>query len=415
MNWILKLAFIITPVFANTTFETPHPKTQSSLIVLPIQSSHQLQVKLSDPIYIKDRIVKIKVTGPDTYIVGAKEGFTILRVLNKEYQVQVLNLEDWTHYQSFKSIFKNHPNLNLTYSETGSVITGEILMDEDFVQLLTWLDHSKTKPKLKISFENPELKESGLNILSEKLGLQVSELDEDLNLTLKKSAEAANLKAIDNLGFKVQPENSNGTNLGILDIQFISISDSELKNLSPILPTEFQWTVEQKIKILSQVFNSNYSLTQALNKKSSMINLMLFENEKTEYHSGGEFAMQQRSLYRNDIEWKTFGLFVEALAVSANQTEVNLDLKIKMSYLTSTDQTQPSLNQDRWSQKLRIKKNKSLVVSNSLTNMFVKNKKNHLLFQSIPILNSLFYGKDTSQENTNVYMVIRLNQNNGEI
>jgi Flp pilus assembly secretin CpaC len=274
---------------------------------------------------------------------------------------------------------------------------------------MNWAEKSNIKPNYNLTFENQDLKKLALGALSDKIGAQVTDVDDSLKLNLKKKPDDIELKKMNDLGFELTNVTKDGLELGILDIQFISVTDSEIKNLSPLLPTSLQWTIDEKIKILSQVINSDYSQNNSLGKKSSLINLALFENEKTDYHSGGEFAIQQQSLYRNEIQWKTFGLFVEALPTSLNDDEIHLDVKVKMSYLTATDINQPSLNQDRWHQKLRLEKNKTLIVSNTLTNMFSKNRKNHLFFKSIPILNSLFYGKTQSDEKSNVYMLIRLN------
>jgi hypothetical protein len=406
MTYLLQIAFLIAPCFS---MEILPPNIET--IVVGLNTPYKINAKPTDSIYIKDRILKIRSSNENTFVVGTKTGFTLIKISGLSTNVQVLSAIEFQNHTEFLKTFINHPSIQISYSESGAKVSGQILLDTDFFTLLEWLDYSVLKPKFELEFENLNLKNYALDLLSTRLGIQVTEFGSAMNLTFNKSLTKEEKDKVIRLGFSLNQDNTNGANLGVLDIQFISITDSELKKLSPVLPTEFQWTVDQKIKLLTQIFNSNYNLSENLNKKSSLINLMLFENEKTEYHSGGEFAIQQKSIYRNDVQWKTFGLFVEATPMSLNKSEVKLDIKVKMSYLTSSNENQPSLSQDSWQQRLRLKKNQSLVVTNSLTNMFSRNKTNHLLLKSIPILNSLFYGKDTNKENSHIYMLIRMNEN----
>lgn len=410
MALLLKLLFAVSSCFAQS-FSDSTP----TLLVIPVKTPHDLNITKDTPIYIKDRILKVRVQNGRTYLVGQKEGLTLIKIANQSYTVKVSNSLEWQAHLAFIKTFKDHPNLKLEYSDTDTLVSGDVLLQNDFVELLNWLETYSVKPKFNLNFATPEFKKEFMAMVSEKLSIPVLDFDSNMHLKLSRNVDKPDLEKVNNLGFELKPENSNGSELGVLDIQFINVSDSEIKKATSILPTSFQWSLDEKIKLLAQVIDSDYSKLNSINNKSSLINLMLFENEKTEYHSGGEFAIQQRSIYRNDVQWKTYGLFVDVLPVSISADEVQLQLKFKISYVTSSDLTQPSLSQDSWTQKFRIKRNKSLIVSNSFTNLFSKDKSNHLFLESIPVLSALFKGKNSNKESTNVYMVIKMNTPNIEI
>lgn len=427
MAILLKLALLILPTFANSSLSSNssmdlkpnnlqlvEPTENSSagqtkILILPVKTPHEIAIKSSESIYIKDRILKVRFNAGKTFLVGQKPGLTFIKIGMKQISVRILSPDDWQSHQKFMVIFSKHPSLKINYANFEPTIEGEILVESDFFELLNWLDENNSPLKFKLSFLNADFKTEALSILSQKLGFAVEDFDESMNLKLSKKADKDDLKKIDSLGLNSSMENSNGVSLGLLDIEFISLSDSDLKNASSILPTSVQWTLGEKLEFVSQIVNSDYSQLNSSNNRSSVINLMLFENEKTSYHSGGEFAIEQRSFYRNDVQWKTFGLFIEAMPVSFTKDEIHIDLKIRMSYLISSDMNQPSLSQDSWSQRFRLQRNKSLVVSNSLTNMFAKNRNNHLFLKSVPILGALFRGKNSNQEKSNVYMIVKLN------
>lgn len=406
--WSVTYCLVFASIaFANTL---SNDLNSTNALVLPLKTPVEFDVPTSHSIYIRDRILKARTQNSKIYLVGQKPGSTLLKVADKVYKVQVLDHDNWRAHTHFDSFFKHHPNLKIDYEDSKTFVRGEILLTEDFIHLLEWLETYKIKPLFHLKIENPDLKAEALNILTRQLGIPIINFDDSMTLQPLRQLTPEETKLVNSYGFNFNHEIKNGNRLGTLDVQFINVSDSELKNALPLLPTSFQWTVDQKIKILSQVIDSDFSKTTTLNKKSSTIHLMLFENEKTEYHSGGEFAIQQKSLYRNDLQWKSFGLFLEVNPVSLSTDEVLLQMKFKISYLISSDLSQPSLSQDSWTQTLKIQKNKSLVVSNSFTNMFTKDKKNHLLFGSIPILKNLFRGSNSNKENSNVYMVIKLNK-----
>ncbi len=426
VHQILKLALIFTPAFSNQSildenkiFLAPNniydfqskdlESNKNQSLVIPIKTPIEIKVDPFATFYIKDRILKIRTLKEKTYLVGQKPGLTTIKSGKISKFVRILSNEEWLSYEEFLKIFSDHPSIFIDYSKFYPTIEGEILIDFDFIQILKWLEIYKPVIRFNLKFINPELEQTAKDLLSSKLGIKVDSFDESLNLKLAKLPDKNDLKNLANLNLNLQQDNSNGKELGLLDIQFISLTDAEIKNASPILPTSMQWTIGEKIKIVSQIINSDYSQLNTLNNKSSLINLMLFENEKTEYHSGGEFAIEQRSIYRNDVQWKTFGLFIEATPISRTKDEVYIDLKIRMSYVVASDMSQPSLSQDSWNQKFRIQKKKSLIVSNSLTNMLVKNRNDHLLLKSIPLLGALFKGKNANKEKSNVFMVIKLN------
>ncbi len=378
-------------------------------VVVEMQNPIEIEISKQSPIFIKDRIIKIKEVGSKTLLMGLKIGYTYLKSGNKKFNVQVLDDKEWKSYLDFIQQFKDHPSLKITFLEDGATLSGEVLVPTDLVVLLGWLETTSFKPKIKLKFYDEEIKRFAIDTLSEKFGLQIKDIDEQGHLHLRKQADKIELEKMAKFGFMTSSAASNGLEVGTLEIEFVNITDSELKNLSPILPTEFQWTIDEKIKILSQVFNSDYSKLESVKKRSTKINLMLFENESAVYHSGGEFAIEQRSIYRNDVQWKTFGLFVDAMPISISENEIKLNIKVKMSYVVSSDLNQPSLSQDSWQQNLRLEKNKALIVTNSVTNMFSRDKKNHLILQSIPILSALFKGKNSGEENSNIFMMIKLN------
>lgn len=413
MSFLVRLLFLIGPVSAAGELSNPqnfdvNTKLEDVLVV-PEKTPIEISALPTDSIYIKDRILKARLQNLKTYIVGQKPGLTLMKVASKEIRVRILSELDWQSHKDFYKIFGDHPSLKIDYSQLQPIVVGELLLESDWIQLLQWLGNRKTKVKFEVEFLNPALKELALNTLSKQLGFEVKDVDSSLNLKSARLLDKDDLKKLDSLSLEPQLENSNGQQLGMLDIQFVSVTDSELKNATPILPSSFQWSLGEKIQWLSQIIESDYSQLNALNNKSSLIHLMLFENEKTNYHSGGEFAIQQRSIYRNDVQWKTYGMFVEAIAKSLTKDEVQVSLKIQMSHLISSDMNQPSLSQDSWSQNFRVKIGKPLIVSNSLTNMFAKNRNNHLFLKSIPILGDLFKGKNSNKENSNIYMVIKIN------
>lgn len=400
------LSLIPRLTFANQDENSSNETIEN--IVLEVKNPTEINIGINSPIFIKDRIIKIKEFSNKTYLMGLKKGYTYLKSGNKKYNIQVLEPKEWSSFKNFNNQFKDHPSLKLEFIEEGPILSGEILIPTDLVFLLNWLESTNIKPKINLKFYDIEIKKFAIDTLSEKFGLQINDIDEHGHLHLKKVADKSEIEKINKLGFMTSSAASNGQELGTLEVEFVNITDSELKNLSPILPTEFQWTINEKIKLLSQIFNSDYSKLESIKKRSTKINLMLFENEQATYHSGGEFAIEQRSIYRNDIQWKTYGLFVDAMPVSINENEIKLNIKVKMSYVVSSDLNQPSLSQDSWQQNLRLEKNKALIVTNSLTNMFSRDKKNHLLFKSVPILNALFKGKSTGEENSNIFMMIKL-------
>ncbi len=412
MKLFLLLSALILSGFAQTEDELSEKSGDKLIVehlVLELKSPLEIPINPKASIFIKDRIVKVKPSGLKTIIMGNAKGFTYLQSGLKKFNIQVLDSLDWKSYSEFNDIFKEHPSIKIIFDDNGPSLYGEILIPTDLVLVLDWLEKSSLKPKLKIQFYDEDIKKFAIDTLSEKFGIQVKNIDENMNLHLNKQADKTETEKINKLGFSFSSAASNGLELGNLEIQFVNITDSELKNMSPILPTEFQWTVNEKIKLISQIFNSNYSDLKSLNKRSTDINLMLFENEAAVYHSGGEFAIEQRSVYSNNIQWKTYGLFVDALPISINENEIKLNIKVKMSYMISSDLNQPSLSQDSWQQNLRLEKNKTLVVSNSITNMFNRDRRNHLFLKSVPILGALFKGTNSGKEKSNIYMLIKLN------
>lgn len=403
MRLIFFALFYILPTFANNAI-----KGKTENLVIEELSPYELEINKSAIVFIKDKILKYVVRANKPYIVGQKAGFTYLKVQDQKINVQILKSKDWVTYLNFKRIFESHPNIKLSFNQGQPHISGDILIEKDFSNLLDWLASTKLEPIFDIQFLSVELESLAIEELSRRIKTKVLSLDQKLKVTLSHDGKKVSENLQETYKLKVDDKSYESFRIGVLEIKFISITDSEIKNLSPLLPTDFQWTYNDKIELLSQIVDSSYSDLKLSNKKQSYIKLMMFENEESNYHSGGEFAVQQRSIYRNDLQWKSYGLFINVIPKSFSDHFVSLKMDVKISHLISSDQNIPSLTQESWKQNLTIEMNKPLVVTNTLTDVFSKNKKNHLFIKSIPILKYLFYGSSSDKEDSNVYMIIHL-------
>ena len=189
----------------------------------------------------------------------------------------------------------------------------------------------------------------------------------------------------------------------------MALNKTQIKNLDPLLPSQVQWTLKEKIQFLSQIYSFESLTSTSHSQKSSHLSTLMFDQKKSTLHSGGEFAIRQNRFHTSELQWKRYGLFLEILPKQISPEKIVVELDLRLS-LRQGNTKHPELTQDQIQQTLILKHNRPYILTDVFTQIFNSKHSGLLMFEQIPLLRSLFRSKMHSKSKSEIFILMQFDK-----
>ena len=347
--------------------------SQNSLppfLFLQLHQIYTLKASSKNTLFIKDRIIKAQTHPQGFQLKGLQTGYTETHINSTIIPTFVINPFFFSKIQTLQKFLDSHPTLKILKAPSGLLITGEVLSLDDFKFLMHHLPFPLKNIQYNFQFSNL-VKTQGLQWLSNKFNIFVSDIDASFTLSFNEPPSESLKDLLKKKGLKFSITSLN-TPLGILKIAFLALNKTQIKNLDPLLPSQVQWTLKEKIQFLSQIYSFESLTSTSHSQKSSHLSTLMFDQKKSTLHSGGEFAIRQNRFHTSELQWKRYGLFLEILPKQISPEKIVVELDLRLS-LRQGNTKHPELTQDQIQQTLILKHNRPYILTDVFTQILIPN------------------------------------------
>lgn len=388
-------------------------------LVLSLGQSKNLPL-VSSSVWIEDRkILKAEPLGNKLTLKGLKEGFTIVRLGDDLYRIQVLHPGKRDILTELHLHLKDIVGLNAEISEGDLLVTGRLYRMTDWLRLAKLaraqsvnyqmraelsqtlqnesaryfselLAKAHLPPQTVIFSPAPEIRITGSDLVLKKyqtllypFGITIlkDESSLDISPTVKVQITVAEIRKDKGLTYGLKlPESYSATVLNSGE------------------------TVWDDMKFTIEAFEKN-----GLGKILASPNIICRSGKEAEFLAGGEFPIKIMNYKVQDIVWKRYGILLRVKPKADSAGRMSLSIETEVSTIdkaTGVDGI-PGILTNRVSSHFDLTRPQTIALSGLLKNEDSENSQGLPMLSRLPIIGALFSSKEFRDNRTELVIFVR--------
>lgn len=361
----------------------------------------------------KKEVLQVIEKKSNSFLKAMGEGFSNLKIDNKEVEVTVLSKKQ-------KNLISNKKiplGLFFKLDQAQVQLDGAVVREKDLITILDLTQKNQLPFIFKAQMDDA-IKKKYLSYIEQRLQHEgLNRVDIQFNgvyfCNLRSNSNRNLIQTLRQLGIVIKFSQSQ---LAVEPTVKVEITIAEVKKefsqkmgLKP--PSGYSATVLEDLT--TQLDSFKFEVQALENKGMGKIlaspNILCRSGKDAEFFAGGEFPIKIISFNRQDILWKKYGILLKVKPLADFSGQISLSIETEISSLDMSQMVDgiPGLKTNKVNSHFDLNKSKTIALSGLLKEEEGQSSEGLPFLQRIPILGYLFSSKDYRESRTELIIFVR--------